>query len=108
MVGDEGRKEWGPRSCRAYGLFLGTVGITGGFEHQIDGHGLTYAFKEIGGCCKNPHTEGVAWTSGSNGDGGMRWESGSMLKVGLPGFADGGVWGIRGKGGFRAERGLLG
>lgn len=70
-VGDEDRKEWGPRSHRTYGLFLRIVGITGGFEHQIDGHGPTYVFKEIGGCCKNPHTEDVAGTSGSNRGGGM-------------------------------------
>lgn len=59
MVGAEGRREWGPRSCGACGLFLRTVGITGGFKHQIDGHGPTYVFKETGGLLH------VAWTRGT-------------------------------------------
>lgn len=97
--GDEGREAQGPRSCRACGLFPRMMGITGDFEHQTDGQGLTSVLRKLEAAATTPAQRVWLEPGGRNGGGGMGLESGNVLKVELPGFADGGVWGTRGRGG---------
>ena len=74
LVGDEDRKEWGPRSWRAwraYGLFLRAVGIPGGFEHQLGGHGLTYVLRKLEAAAKIPAQRMWLGPGGSSGGDGL-------------------------------------